>query len=268
MPSSAEHDRHPVERQEHAHLADERLERLVELERRAERPRAAVRGLEHVRPPAELVAQPLGLGRPRLGDRRLAYQEQDEPADDQAQQQLDPDLERDEVGVEVDRRVAVRAQPLEEREHRHARGHDRQRAADAVAESALDERQEHDLPHGCPALVAEDEDVRGDDREVERQRRQADPRLRALAPLAPDDPEEDEAADREREGHEPRLQEPAGRVVAAQLDLDDRERDRAEADPRDPLLQLPAALRVHARSPIRSSAHSACSRRSGSSPSA
>ena len=53
--SLEEDDAQPVERYEPAHLADERAERLVEPERGAERPRAAVRRLQHVDAPSECV---------------------------------------------------------------------------------------------------------------------------------------------------------------------------------------------------------------------
>ena len=62
-----EDDRRPLEGKETAQLADERAERLVELERRAEGARAAVRGLEDVDAVAQLVAQPFRLGGARLG---------------------------------------------------------------------------------------------------------------------------------------------------------------------------------------------------------
>jgi hypothetical protein len=94
-PLFAEHDRHPVERQQPTHLADERVERLVELEGRAQRAGAPVRRLEHVRAVPESVPELLGLGRATLGNRGLAPQAVDEPADDQRHQHLDADLQRD-----------------------------------------------------------------------------------------------------------------------------------------------------------------------------
>ena len=106
----AQHDRDPVEGQQPAHLADEGVEGLVELERGAERAGAAVGGLERVRAAAELVAQPLGIGRARLGDPGLAEQPQHQPADDQADQHLEPELERDVVeAVACGARTAARA---------------------------------------------------------------------------------------------------------------------------------------------------------------
>ena len=65
-----EDDRRPLEGHEAAQLADERAERLVELERGAESARAAVRRLEDVDAVAELVAQPLRLCGARLGAAR------------------------------------------------------------------------------------------------------------------------------------------------------------------------------------------------------
>ncbi len=62
-----EDDRRPLEGNEAAQLANERAERLVELERRAEGARAAVRRLEDVDAMTELVTQAFRLGGPRLG---------------------------------------------------------------------------------------------------------------------------------------------------------------------------------------------------------
>src|SRR2546423_11771541 len=90
-------DRHPLEGEEAAQLADERREGLVELEGRAERTGAPVRGLEDVDPPPERVAQPLRLRRPLLRNAALAPEPQHEPADDQRHDRLDTDLERDMV---------------------------------------------------------------------------------------------------------------------------------------------------------------------------
>ena len=77
-----EDDRHPVERDEAAQLADERLERLVEIERGAEGTGAACRGLEDVGTAAQLVAEQLRLDDLRLGGHRLLAQPVDQPADD------------------------------------------------------------------------------------------------------------------------------------------------------------------------------------------
>src|SRR5581483_2018325 len=57
-----EDDRGTVERNDGAELADERAEGRLDLERRAERTRAAVRGIEDLAALPELVAQPLSLG--------------------------------------------------------------------------------------------------------------------------------------------------------------------------------------------------------------
>ena len=95
----AEHDRDPVEREQAAHLADERVEGLLELERRAERPGAAVGGLERsARRPSwsrsRSASPPASSATSRLAD-----QAAHEPADDQAHQHLDPELEGDVVDV-------------------------------------------------------------------------------------------------------------------------------------------------------------------------
>ena len=77
-----ENDRHPVERDEAAQLADEPLERLVEIERGAEGTGAACRGLEDVGTAAQLVAEQLRLDDLRLEGHRLLAQPVDQPADD------------------------------------------------------------------------------------------------------------------------------------------------------------------------------------------
>ena len=79
-------------------LADERAERLLELERGRERAGAAVRRLEHVDPTAELVAQRLRLA----GARRpqpASCPGGDEPADDGPPRIEDPGRERHAVGA-------------------------------------------------------------------------------------------------------------------------------------------------------------------------
>jgi len=106
-----EDDRRPLERHEPAELADERAERLVELERGAEGPGASVRRLEHVDAVTELVAQPFRLGRPRLGTAPLGVDgvaqatddETGEHADEDARERRLPQQTRAE-GVDHDRR--------------------------------------------------------------------------------------------------------------------------------------------------------------------
>ena len=90
-------DRGAVEGQQAAELADEGGERLVEVERRAERPRRTVRRLEQVDATAELVAQTLGLCGPLFGVVRLAALHVDEPADDGAERDRDDDPEHERV---------------------------------------------------------------------------------------------------------------------------------------------------------------------------
>src|SRR5437763_150972 len=95
-----EHDRHAVEGHETAQLADEGAERLVHLERRAERACAAVRGVDQVGAPRELIAQAHRLLRPRARVQALHLEAPDEPADDQRDQHFEPDVEGDEVPAE------------------------------------------------------------------------------------------------------------------------------------------------------------------------
>ena len=107
-----QHDRDAVERHERAHLADERLESVLEYERRAECARAAVRRLEHVDAAAERVAQFLSLDSTFLRELRLARQAQHEPADDQAGDDLASRLKGHVVRVKGVAGV-LRAQALE-----------------------------------------------------------------------------------------------------------------------------------------------------------
>ena len=84
-------DRRPLEGDEPAQLADERAERFVELERGAERPRTAVRCLEHVDPVSELVAEALRLGGTRLGPAPLRVERVPELSDHDAGEHPDED---------------------------------------------------------------------------------------------------------------------------------------------------------------------------------
>ena len=91
-----EHDRRPVERDEAAQLADERGERLLDLERRAERAGAAIRGVEQIDPAAELVTEPFRLRSARSARRSVSCAEPvHEPADDRAHRELEPERDRD-----------------------------------------------------------------------------------------------------------------------------------------------------------------------------
>ena len=86
-----ENDRRAVEAEESAQLPNERCEGLVEVERRPERPRAPVGGVEDVHAPAQLVAEALGFAGALLGELGLTSQAVDEPADDQAHQEPEPE---------------------------------------------------------------------------------------------------------------------------------------------------------------------------------
>src|SRR4029450_825469 len=84
-------DRRPLEGNEATQLADERAERLVELERRAERARAAVRSLEDVDAVTELVAQPFSLGSAQLGAASLGIEGVAQTPDDETGEHPDED---------------------------------------------------------------------------------------------------------------------------------------------------------------------------------
>ena len=190
-----EHDGDAVERHERTHLADERLERVLEHERGAERTRATVRGLEHVDAPAERVSQLLRLGRAFVRELGLTCEAEDEPADDEADDDLAAGLEGDVVGVKALPRV-VRPQPLELDQHRQRQSRQHERAEDREPDCGLDDREVHHLPHGRAALVVVDEQVRGDDRGVEADSCDGEQHLPVARQVSPTEPEEDRGADR------------------------------------------------------------------------
>ena len=105
-----EDDRRPLEGNEAAQLPDERAECLVELERRAEGARAAVRRLEDVDAVTELVAQPFRLGGAQLGAAPLGIEGVAQAPDDDAGEHPDehagegrPPLKPRAEGVDHDR---------------------------------------------------------------------------------------------------------------------------------------------------------------------
>ena len=268
---SGQVDLEAVERDHARELVAERCERLPLLERGAERAGRAVDGLEHVGAVPEPVAQVLGLGGPRLRQRRLGAEAVDQPADHQADEDLQAERERDVVEVERRRPELLGAPPLgEEDERQHDDGDDGP-ALLPVAERALDHGEVEDPPGRRARLERVDEDERVDDRRVEREREEADPAERLAVERAAREPEERDRSERERRRGRPAPALVAGRVVVADdRHLERRERHREEADPGDPDLRPPEALQlpVHRSSSSRASAHPACSRSSWSSPSA
>src|SRR5262249_24707046 len=117
------------------------------------------------------------------------------------------------------------------------------------------------------ALEAVDQDERRGGDEVERERGQAERLLSSRAPLAAREDEQDERADAEERRGGPRPRLVARRGVPADRDRDDGKHEPADADPGDPALELALAEEVEPHARLRS-AHSACSRSSGSSLSA
>ena len=169
-----EHDRHALERHERAQLADERARGLVEVERRAERPRTAVGCVEQVGAAAQLVAQRLGLLDPALHVAALGLDAVDEPADEQRHHEAREDLEDEEVDPEV--AVHGRGAPLLEPACDRDRGDGSQdAAAHAVAHGAGENRDQQQLAGRGAGLEREEQDEARDDQEVERhrERRQA-----------------------------------------------------------------------------------------------
>jgi hypothetical protein len=160
-----EDDRHPVERDEAAQLADERLESLVEIERRTEGTCAACRRLEDVGTAAQLVTEQFGLYDLRLRGRRLVAQPVDKPAHDHPGQGQQTPWEDDVVRlVAVGRIVESRlTPPFGEGEERGDRERHQQPAADPVADGRFDQQNEEELVDRRADLVLVDEDEGRDD---------------------------------------------------------------------------------------------------------
>ena len=171
-----EDDRHPVERDEAAQLADERLESLVEIERRTEGTCAACRRLEDVGTAAQLVTEQFGLYDLRLRGRRLVAQPVDKPAHDHPGQGQQTPWEDDVVRlVALGRIVESRlTPPFGKGEERGDRERHQQPAADPVADGRFDQQNEEELVDRRADLVLVDEDEGSDDDGVDRQPEQAD----------------------------------------------------------------------------------------------
>ena len=185
-----EDDRHPVERDEAAQLADERLESLVEIERRVEGACAACRRLEDVRTAAQLVTEQFGLCDLRLRGRRLLPQPVDEPAHDHPGQGQQTPWEDDVVRlVAVGRIVESRLPPpFGEGEERRDRERHQQAAADPVADGRFDQQNEEELVEhvvamkGIGALAGRHDCERtAEAREAQHRRDPADVGLEGLA---------------------------------------------------------------------------------------
>jgi hypothetical protein len=261
-PLLREDDRHSVERDEAAQLANERSECLVEIERRAEGTRAAIRGVEQICPTAELVAQSLGFGGTLLRHPPLLVEPSDEPADDQREQKAGHGLEDDELDPVVDMEV-VGAPQLEPRSHGHRRGRGRDSADHPESRRTGDDRQEEELPARRARLEGVEERERRDDPEVEDERDELE---RSRGPVA-DHGEERDGTHGEDAGEDPGEMLRLRRRKIAQRDQQHGERDREEANDSDPPLERAVARAGHVRSCTRASAQDACSA-SSSSPSA
>src|SRR5439155_7127492 len=132
---------------EAAQLADERLEGLVEIERRTAGAGASRRRLEHVGTAAQLVTEQLSLYDLCLRGRGLLAQPVDEPADDHpGQGEQTPWKDHMVRLVAVGRIVEPRLPPpLRQGEQRRDRERHQQPAADPVANGGLDEQDEEKL---------------------------------------------------------------------------------------------------------------------------
>jgi hypothetical protein len=249
-----EDEREAVEAECALRLAEEAPEGLVAVERRRQSPRAAVDGLELIRPTPDLVAQGLGLGRLGARDSRLGAQPVDEPPDDRARHEHDPDREGDVVEVVRVAPEPVDAEPLGEGQDRRAHEREEESASEPVPERGLDERDEEEHPDRRPLLEHEDEDVGADDPYVEDHGREPRGPAAALRKIHAGEHHEDERPDGEDAGRDP-----GPGLVALGIagrdgaDLDDRERHRADANPGDPevglALQVRSVLQGHTSTP-------------------
>jgi hypothetical protein len=266
-----EHDRRPVERHEPAKLADEGPEGLLEVERRAERAGAAVGRVEQIGPPPELVPKLLRFDGALPGESGLADEPFDEPAHDQADDH--PHADGQGHVVEVETLVEVLGvQVLEPHVHGCERERQRKSANQAVTKSRLDDRHHERLPDRRPRLERVDEHVRADDCGVEDECDKTEPSQGPAGELSSARPDEAERAQAEADRGDPsgELVASAREALAQDEDLQEREGESPEAHPGDPALGLlKGAARRHqapsARSSRRAQAHSAYSRRSGSS---
>jgi len=257
-----EHDRHPLERNQPAELANERVEGLVQLERRAQRPGAAARRLEQVDAASKPVAQTFGFGRLLAGGRSLLAETPDQPPHDQTCEQQNPDREGDAVPDESGRPEAVGTPPLEEGEVRGERERKEHAAAEPEAERRLDDSEDQRVARRAAVLVRVEQREGADHNGVEHEREPAEGHRRDEALIATGE-EEQRRADREDAREEPGPELVALRVVLGEdADLEDSERNRPEAHVGEPAL---SELDPHPRASMRSSAHWACSRSSGSS---
>ena len=217
----------------------------------------------------ELVAERLRLRSAIMGHRRLLPEPVHEPADDRTDRELQPERHDHGLEPEVGRLEVVASPPFDRHEHRDLRDRKEQAAEQAVAKRGLEDREEEKRPdRRRPRLDREDERVGPDDGRVEHEARETDGRLILARHREPAEQEEEQRSGSEAARDGPRRDFVALRgEVADEGDLDEGPRHGDQPDDRDPALQLPASLlRPGSRvtSSSRASAHSACSRRSGS----
>ena len=127
-------------------LTDDGGKRFPDVERRAERAGTAVRGVEDVDTAPECVPQSLRLRGAGLRDLALVYEPLDQPGDDRAHHELQPERERDVVDREARRREVLAPPPLRRHEDRGLRDGHRQSSDEPVAKSCFDDREEEELP--------------------------------------------------------------------------------------------------------------------------
>jgi hypothetical protein len=166
----------------------------------------------------------------------------------------------------------VVAEQLERDEHGHERKRHAHTAAEPVADRALDERDDQQHREQRALLERVEKDVRRHDGRVQQEGDQPDGvRFAGRQRAARGDPQGRRRNREDARGDPDAGLVPGGVLVAEHAELEEREGNTAEADPGHPALDVakPLELARHApRSSMRSSAHTACSRSSGSSDSA
>src|SRR5207249_4677284 len=132
-----QHDRHAIELDETAQLADERAEGEIDVEGGGERTSAPVRGFEKIDPTAELIPQVFRAACSRLGKGRLVTQSLDEPADNQPCDQQDSERKRHTVEDEAWAPELMPAPPLDADEKREDCEGDSRRAQQPVTQRSF-----------------------------------------------------------------------------------------------------------------------------------
>ena len=154
-----EHDRRAVERHEPAHLADERAERLLDLERRPERARQRFAASStSTRRPSASRRRSASAARSRAAP-RLDVEPADEPADDQPRQEQQAGREGDAVPDEArpgGAKSCTRHHSMNQKTGNEQRPAASDAAGEAVAKRRLDDDEDERAARLVAVLVRED----------------------------------------------------------------------------------------------------------------